>query len=794
MEFQIEDIKKALKKNPRDPYAHKDMGGYFLLKGSYKEAVKEYKIASSLSPRVFADIVNSFEYTIQKDLDNVPVRLGLVEFYLGIGELEDAVIELEELVEIAPEMAVIYNLLGKIYLKLGRIDGAIDLLEKAMQAGKGEASLLESLASAYIERERYAEAIGLYEELLKNAPSSKQVLRTLTELYKRVNDPGKAAGLVSKMAGDDPEVLIEACEKLEAIVKESPQSPQARLKLADIYFRIMKLEPAVEQLCQTLKLDASSNEEVILLLRKALPTYPENRYIMLQLAKCLVVKGSYSEAAELYTRIFKSDPSMADTCVEGHLSIIFQYPDQAMSHKSLAEAYLYKLQTEKALEEYAIVVRLDPEEIEEIEKKCREILKQDPGMLKALLVLSQSYLSGGELRKAIAIAEEYLEKAKPSARAYLILGEAYFKLNIYNRSCESYKAALKLSPNDESVMRRYRAASEKETDLEISLVKAKVEQDSWRVALNIDLAKVLLKRRNYEAAIRHLQSSLKDSTRSHTAHRIMGQIFKEQGNFDMAKVQFEKSLESKNVDDQELINESRASLGSAYEAMGDVQKALSCYEAVTASNIDFGDLSKRIKTLNQANPLACRNKSAAVVFSLEGMENPVAVWGRDIRKSRSGDEDDLTSMSFGQDQNSKGFTQMLKGRLKAAEAEFLLASQLDAKLIPALNNIAAINLISGELEAGLPRLLEAVGQDGGNPSYRNNLGAYYLLKGDVDAAEKEFKAGLKNDKDFSPANLNLGDLEMKRKNIEEGIAHYKKIGRFDPLYEISSRRLQFWAV
>ena len=794
MEFLIEDIKKALKKDPRDPQAHKDLGGYFLMRGSYKEAVKEYKIAWGISPRVFADIVNTFEYAIQQDLDNIPVRLGLVEYYLGIGELEDAIIELEELVDIAPEMAVIYNLLGKIYLKLGRIDGAIDLLEKAMRAGKGEASLLESLASAYIERERYADAIALYEELLKNSPSSKQVLRTLTELYKRVNDPGSAANLVSKMAGDDPEVLNEASEKLEAIVQQSPQNPVARLKLADIYFRSMKPEDSVEQLCQALKIEPSSNDEVIVMLRKALPTYPENRNIMLQLAKCLVTKGTFSEAAELYNRIFTADPSLADTCIEGHLAIIASYPDQAISHKSLAEAYLAKGQTEKALEEYAVVVKLNPEEIEETEKKCREILKQDPGMLKALLVLAQSYLSGGECRKAIAIAEEYLEKAKPAPEAYLILGEAYFKLNIYNRSCESYKAALKLAPYDEKVMRQYRSASEKETDLEISLVKAKVEQDSWRVALNIDLAKVLLKRNSLEAAIRHLQSSLRDATRAHIAHRIMGRIFMEQGSFDMAKVQFEKSLESKNVDDEDLVNESRACLGSAYEAMGEVQKALSCYEAVMASNIDFGDLSKRVKVLSQTNPLSTRNRSAALVFSSEGRKDPVAVWGRDIRKSRSADEDDLTSMSFGQDQNNKGFTQMVKGHIKAAEGEFLLASQLDAKLTPALNNLAAINIIDGQIESALPRLLEAVGEDAGNAAYRNNLGVYYMLKEDLDASEKEFKACLKHDKDFGAANINLGDLEIKRKNIKEAIAHYKRIGRFDPLFEIASRRLQYWAV
>ncbi len=792
MEQQAEAIKKALKKDPRDPLAHRDLGGYLLLKGSYREAAKEFKLASSFAPRMFSDAVNAFELAIQKDLENIDIRLGLVEYYLSVGELEDAVMELEELVEIAPETAVIYNLLGKIYLKLGRIDGAIELLEKAMKAGKGEDSLLEALASAYIERERYTEAISLYEQLIENKPGSVQAARTLTELYERIKAPGKAAALILKMAGEDPETIAEACEKLEAIVKQWPKDPGVRLVLAEVYFRSLKPEEGSSQVSLALEADPTCNEVSISLLKKSLPSYPENRSIMLQLAKCLVSKGSFSEAAELYNRLFKADPLLADTCIDGHLSIVKAYPDQAISHRSLAEIYLFKEQTEKALEEYAAVARLDPAETDEIEKKCRDLLRQDPKMTKALIVLSQSFLSGGECRKAIAMAEEYLQKGKPLADAYLILGQAYHKLNIYNRAGESFRSALKLAPYDRSIQERYRASSEKETDIEISSVKAKVEQDSWRVALNIDLAKVLLKKRNFEAAIRHLQNSLKDTTRAHLAHKLMGQAFKEQGFFEMAKVQFEKALEAKAPDSEGSVNEARALLGSCYEAMGDVQRALACYEAVLACDIGLGDISKRVELMGQANPASVRNKAAALVFALDDLEKPIALWARDLRRSRLSDDEDLTSMSFGQDQNNKGFDRLLKGHLKAAEEEFLLASQLDAGLYPALNNLAAINIMSKELDSALPRLFEVSSQDAGSPAYRNNLGVCYLLKGDLSSAEKEFKAALKNDKEFGPAILNLGDLEMKRNKIKEALTYYKKIGRFDPLFETASRRLQYW--
>jgi tetratricopeptide (TPR) repeat protein len=784
----LDEAKKNLKKDPKDARLNRMMGAAFLKHGNYKESLRYFQLSTIFSPRIVPDILVDFEEHITENIENVQARLALVDFCILLGDIDSAILELEELVELSPETAAIYNKFGRLYLKIGKVDGAISLLEKALETGKIDENLLESLAGAYMEKERYADAASLYEKIVGLKPSSKRALRALGELYIRLTNHESAALRFSQMLDDDPEVVSEVTEKLEELARISPNSTFIHEQLADVYMKTLKPSKAVIELSRVLKLEPARISSVVSSLRRLLQTYPDERDAMQLLAQCLIDQGSYSESAEIFRSLEKMDPELAERCSQGYGRILEKYPGQALARKSLGDLCFSKGNVKEAMSHYMSVLRLDSSESQEIEKKCREILKANPQMIEPCLVLAESFLVAGDSRKAITLAEELVQKDSGNFDAFRILAEAYTKIEILNRAKEALRSALKISPFDEDLQSKFRQVSEKELDREISVVRSKIQQDPWRIGLNLDLARLLFKRGSLDAAARALQNALKDATRAVASHRLMGVIFKEQGRYDLATAQFEKMLEYKTDDpDAEKISWSQAA--SCKEAFGLIPEAVALYEKVVSQDMEFESLSSRIKYLNNTNPSSVRNKALAAVIDLD-TGTIKAVWGRDGRRHRSDDED-LMSVTFGQGHNNSGFDKFMKEKVKEAEDDFILASQLDPGLFAAHNNLGVVYLKNKDAEKARLVFSNLMIEDPAHPVYLNNLGILQALKGDLESAAKSFGSALKSDKEFSAANYNLSQILLKNGSVKEALEHFRKIKACDPLYESSQRRVYY---
>ncbi|MFA5104099.1 MAG: tetratricopeptide repeat protein [Candidatus Margulisiibacteriota bacterium] len=784
----LEEAKRSLKKNPKDAGLNRLMGGLLLKEGNYKESLRYFQLSTIFSPRIIPNILVDFEEYITDNIDNVQARLVLVDFYILQGDIDSAILELEELVEISPETAAIYNKFGRLYLKIGKVDGAISLLEKALETGKIDEILLESLAGAYIEKERYADAVNLYEKIVALRPSGKRALRALGELYVRLSNYESAALRYAQMLDDDPEVISEVTEKLEELARTTPNSTFVHEQLADVYIKSLKPSKAVIELSRVIKLDPKKTGSAISALRRLLQTYPDERDAMFLLAQCLIDQGAFSESAEIFNSLEKMDPALSDKCAAGYKKILALYPGQAFARKSLGDLHFSCGKLKEAMSEYMAVLKLDPSESREIERKCREILKLNPQMIEPCLVLAESFLVSGDNRKAITLAEEIVQKDSGNFDAYRILSEGYMKIEVLNRAKDALRCALKLAPYDEDLQTKYRQVSEKELDREISLIKSKIAQDPWRIGLNLDLARLLFKRGSLDAASRALQSALKDATRAAASHKLMGVIFKEQWRYDLALAQFEKMLEFKS-DDAETEKIAWSQAGSCKEACGMVSEAVGLYEKVLSLDMEFESLAQRVKYLNNTSSSSVRNKSLAAVIDLEG-GFVKAVWGRDGRRHRADDED-LMSVTFGQGQNNTGFEKFLKDKVKEAEEDFTLASQLDPGLFASQNNLAVIHLRNKDAEKARLLLSNLMIEDSTHPVYLNNLGVLFAVKGDLESAEKNFLAALKSDKEFNAPNFNLSQILLKKDLAKEALEYFRKIGSCDPLYETAQRQFYY---
>jgi O-antigen biosynthesis protein len=784
------EIRDVLRLNPDDPLALRQLGRHSLLNGRYKEAQHHYAQAVKVSPHLLPEVLLDYERVINRDPAKLGPRFSLTGFEIVQGKLDAAILELEETISFDPKNVEAYNVLGRIYLKQGRIDDVIALLESSVKAGIKDVSLSEILAGAYLEKGRIEEAIRFYNDILRYKPGDKLTLRVLGELYTRTEQYNQAAQSFQAMFSDDPEVSREVMQRLESLLQRQEGNVFIREILAEIYMRSYKPEAAVEKLQEIMRLDHQKLIEITVRLRGILKSYPGHPPATLALAEALRRQGHFSEAIESYYNLVKTKPELLEEGIKGYQQVLEFCPEQVLARTYLAEAHLYKNQLVEALNEYEKIIEADPETAEMISRRCREISKVQPQLLQARLVLGKTYLVSGDLQRAVLEAEAVISADKRFLPAYLLLGEAYFKMKMCRKAVTVLGEALTLDAYNLKAQERYREAKEKEIELETEATQRRIAEDQWKMSLHFDLAKLYIQKGLSEEAIRELQIAVKDQARAGVAYNLLGCVYRGEGKYEQAAAQFNRALELVPAEQTDFRRLVRFNLGTTYEATGQVAKAIKQYESILQEELDFGNLKWRVKYLKATSLKSMQVKPLLLVIAKPGKNDLVVLWGREA-KARKTDRQEEMSQSFGQTHNAAGYDYYLKGMNKAAFEEFQLAVQLDVKFAAALNNLAAALVAEGKPLEAKARLEDAVAIEPHSAVFHNNLGVASLLLGQLNQAQAEIEKAYTIDPELSAVCLNLGDLCYFKNDVRRAIDLYKRVGSFDPLAELAEERLRF---
>lgn len=781
----VTEVRKRLNENPNDPRALKSAAKYYLNEGYYRQAQNCYVQALSFGPRLLSEILLDYEEKISSEPEKIGSRLSLAGFLLCAGETDGAILELEAILEDNPQNIEGYNALGRIYIKQDKIDEAIALLEKSITIGIKDVCLTETLAGAYLGKGMLEEAVKFYEEILVQKPSDKQTLRILGDLYSRQENYVESARRWAALFSDDPEVVREVIQRLEELLRRIEGSIEIREILADIYMKTIDPDSAVGKLREVLRLEPTKLAETVQKLKSILKSYPNRPTAMLALAEALRRQGNFSEAAEIYRQLIGIKPEMAGEVIQGYREVIEACPEQVLARAYLGEALLGQNKIEEALGEFGNMIESDPTAADMVVRKCREILKKQPQLLQAHVVLGKAYLAKGDNQRAIMEAEGAIALDKNLTPAYLLLGEAYLNLNIPRKAASALHTALILDPYNLQVHEKYRQVKEREIDSEIDSLKGRLKEDQWKISLHLDLAKLYQEKGLRDEAVRELQSAQKDAMRAPVAFNLLGDIYRSEGRYDLAAAQYNRALE---LASPELSRAVRFNLGTTFEARGEIRKAIRIYEGILQEDIDFGGMKKRIKQLKSTSIHCMRNFPLQLAMLEYGKKEVIALWGRETRSGRGGGRDEV-SVSFGQEHNSEGFQFFMKGMLPAAEEEFLLAAQLDRRFAAALNNLGVTLAKEGKFEDARLRLAEAVQIESASAVFYSNLGVVYFMLGKTDLAQTALEKSLALDPESSAACLNLGDVYYWKKETQKAIDFYRRVGLFDPLSDLSKRRL-----
>ncbi len=279
----IRECKAVLAANPRSAPAHMLLALAYIAKGS-----------SAMT----ADAKAELQQTLDIDPELVWARFYLARLYLDQGLSEKAQEQLELGLKQSPGLPTLLSLLGEVRRKLGDPGASLELNRKALAADPTMIPAHYFLALAYIDLKQDQPAIDEFEKVIHTPYVTAEMYNALAALY------------IGKKQFAEAEDL---CRKAIAL---NPSRPDAYLNLARVYNARHLSDKALEAL------------------RSAIPQGTEfavSEYYQGLQADLAVERGvayaakkMYSQAIDAYTRALDFDPR------------------RAAIHRRLAELYLLK--------------------------------------------------------------------------------------------------------------------------------------------------------------------------------------------------------------------------------------------------------------------------------------------------------------------------------------------------------------------------------------------------------------------------------------------------------------------
>ena len=288
-EQTIRECKGVLATDPRSAPAHMLLGLAYL---------------SQRSVAKVADAKSELQQALDLDPELLQARFYLARLYLDQGLSEKAQEQLERGLKQQPGSPLFLSLLGEVRRKLGDPAASLELNRKALEAEPTMMPAHYFLALAYLDLKQEQLAIAEFEKVIHTPYVTPEVYNALASLYIRKKQFAEAEDL---------------CRKAIAL---NPSRPDAYLNLARVYNAQHSSDKALE------------------VLRAALPEGKEfaaSEYyqglqadLAMERGAAYTAKKMYSLAIDAYARALDFDPG------------------RAVIHRRLAELYLQKADPARA--------------------------------------------------------------------------------------------------------------------------------------------------------------------------------------------------------------------------------------------------------------------------------------------------------------------------------------------------------------------------------------------------------------------------------------------------------------
>jgi len=531
--------------------------------------------------------------------------------------------------------------------------------------------------------------------------------------------------------GRIPNALGELRRAIELIPKDQPEHLESEVRLAEIYIAftrenqyLMEVEGIVKELLQRdpnsfdghrlsgdldfvraqSSLQARQPEQSEKLLeaaiaeyRKAISIKTPGPALKVQLARALAGDRQYPEAAQIYLQLINADKTFVQ------------------AYNELYRVYLQQNKTAEA--------------VETLERGAAD----NPKQISFLLSLASHYSSLRRHDQMVATLNRIKAHAKDFDRAYLVVGDFYFRNGDFAEALNQYKEGMAADPKQKTtyqkrmieILMRQNKRSDA-ADINAAILKDN-PKDSDARGLQ---ASLLLDRGDVQKAISELQAVVNAAPDNFVARYNLGRAHVARGEWEQARQQFTEAIRL------------RPDYLPARLALAQLQVMQSDFEAALKSVTGILQIDKNNgpARMIEASALMGEKKYADAEQLLEAVRqaNPNA-----------------PEIDF-----SLGMLAMKEGKLKDAEGVFRKAFAANPKDARALVGLVEALAAQGHYDQGIQVLQSELAKDPARNDLRVALGNLAVRAGNLDLAVGQFQAALnaldKNSKARGDVEFRLG--------------------------------------
>jgi tetratricopeptide (TPR) repeat protein len=211
----------------RNYIARNNLAGTLLERGQLNEAIANYREALEIKP------------------DAAPVQSNLGNALLRDGQVEEAVVHLQKALQIDPAYAEAYNYMGNALMKKGQAGEAIRYYQKAVQLNTSYADPYNNLGVAFLRNGQVDQAIASYKKAVTINPGSAEMQYNLGNALAREGNWAEA---------------IACYQAALSAERDSVKAAKIRNNLGAALERLGKSDEALEQFSQAVQINGNYPE------------------------------------------------------------------------------------------------------------------------------------------------------------------------------------------------------------------------------------------------------------------------------------------------------------------------------------------------------------------------------------------------------------------------------------------------------------------------------------------------------------------------------------------------------
>ena len=457
-------LESAIQKDPGSIYLHQKMALLLKELNQYAEALTYAQKALDLDPSNTISIilagdlyaltgnddlaVENYRKILNMEPDNQRIRLLLTTILVRAHHLQEALDQLNMLIQENPELVVAHYYRGRINLEMNRYTEAEKALGDALRLNERLEPALFDMATLYQMTDREGDAVRTYEKLVELYPDNIPARERLVALYSKRGLKEKSEGQVKEIQKHStpgaPERqalgliylrqgrIEDSIAELEMIVNAWPDDDKSRYYLATAYEEKNDIESALKHF-------------------RGIPS--ESKYFInaqIHIAHLLTTKENFDEAIQ----VLENAMTLGEEKIELYLMLASVYEAKEAYDKAIAAIQEgLKLDDRNIDLIFRLGILLDKTGAKDASiEQMQKVLRIDPNHADALNYIGYTYAEQGiRLDEAMALIKKALGIRPESGYIMDSLGWVYYKKGDYHTAIRHLENAVKLTPDDPTI-------------------------------------------------------------------------------------------------------------------------------------------------------------------------------------------------------------------------------------------------------------------------------------------------------------------------------------------------------